>query len=102
MLDAYCGCGTTVAVAQRLNRNWIGIDITYQSISLILKRLQDRYPADWPAIEADILLDGVPRDLASARRARQSQGRQDPQGVREMGGAHLLEQPGAHQREEGR
>ena len=44
----------------------IGIDITYQSISLILKRLEDKYPADWPAIEADILLDGVPRDLASA------------------------------------
>ncbi|WP_374944352.1 DNA methyltransferase [Sphingomonas sp.] len=66
ILDAYCGCGTTVAVAQRLNRNWIGIDITYQSISLILKRLEDKYPADWPAIEAGILLDGVPRDLASA------------------------------------
>ena len=66
VLDAYCGCGTTVAVAQRLNRRWIGIDITYQSISLILKRLQDRYPADWPAIEAKIKLDGVPRDLESA------------------------------------
>lgn len=66
VLDAYCGCGTTVAVAQRLNRRWIGIDITYQSISLILKRLQDKYPADWPQIEADILLDGVPKDIDSA------------------------------------
>ena len=66
ILDAYCGCGTTVAVAQRLGRQWIGIDITYQSISLILKRLEDKYPAEWPAIEAEILLDGVPRDLASA------------------------------------
>ncbi len=43
VLDAYCGCGTTVAVAQRLNRQWIGIDITYQSISLILKRLEDSF-----------------------------------------------------------
>jgi hypothetical protein len=67
VLDAYCGCGITVAVAHRLNRRWIGIDITYQSISLILKRLQDRYRDTWPQIEADILLDGVPRDLASAR-----------------------------------
>lgn len=66
VLDAYCGCGTTVAVAQRLNRRWIGIDITYQSISLILKRLADRYPDEWPAIEANIRLDGVPRDLDSA------------------------------------
>lgn len=66
VLDAYCGCGTTVAVAQHLKRRWIGIDITYQSISLILKRLQDRYPDEWPAIEANLKLDGVPRDLESA------------------------------------
>ncbi len=66
ILDAYCGCGTTVAVAQRLNRRWIGIDITYQSIALILKRLEDSYPANWAAIEANIILDGVPKDLASA------------------------------------
>lgn len=66
VLDAYCGCGTTVAVAQRLNRRWIGIDITYQSIALILKRLADRYPEAWPEIEANIKLDGVPRDLQSA------------------------------------
>ena len=67
ILDAYCGCGTTVAVAQRLNRRWVGIDVTYQSISLILKRLADRYKDDWPAIEANIKLDGVPRDMDSAR-----------------------------------
>ena len=66
VLDAYCGCGTTVAVAQRLKRRWIGIDITYQSISLILKRLKDQYPEQWAAVEASIQLDGVPRDIASA------------------------------------
>jgi len=66
VLDAYCGCGTTIAVAQRLKRRWIGIDITYQSISLILKRLQDQYPDQWPTVEADIQLDGVPRDMKSA------------------------------------
>lgn len=67
VLDAYCGCGTTVSVAQRLKRRWVGIDITFQSISLILKRLEDRYPTEWPAIEASIVLDGVPRDMASAK-----------------------------------
>ena len=66
VLDAYCGCGTTVAVAERLNRHWIGIDITYQSISLILKRLEDRYPDQWPEIEKNLKLDGLPRDLDSA------------------------------------
>ena len=45
---------------------WIGIDITYQSISLILKRLADKYPEQWPDIESNIKLDGVPRDIASA------------------------------------
>lgn len=62
VLDAYCGSGTTIAVAQRLGRYWIGIDITYQSIALILKRLEDSYPGDWPEIKASILLDGVPLD----------------------------------------
>ena len=67
VLDAYCGCGTTVAVAQRLGRRWIGIDITYQSIGLILKRLEDNYPgAEWENLSAQILLDGIPRDMAAA------------------------------------
>ena len=64
VLDAYCGCGTTVAVAQRLRRNWIGIDITYQSIAVILKRLEDSFGAD---VLNTVTLDGIPRDLDSAR-----------------------------------
>ena len=28
MLDPFCGCGTTIAAAQKLKRHWIGIDIT--------------------------------------------------------------------------
>ncbi len=63
VLDAYCGCGTTVAVAQRLNRQWIGIDITYQSIALILKRLEDTYGK--PVADA-VKLNGVPKDVAAA------------------------------------
>src|SRR5208283_4429924 len=43
ILDPFSGCGTSVAVAERLNRQWIGIDITYQSISLMLKRLEDSF-----------------------------------------------------------
>lgn len=67
VLDAYCGCGTTVAVAQKLKRRWIGIDITYQSISLILKRLKDTYVGDlWSSIDQTLLIDGVPKDKDSA------------------------------------
>ena len=63
VLDAYCGCGTTVAVSHRLNRQWIGIDITYQSISLILKRLEDSFGK---GIIDDITLNGIPKDMKSA------------------------------------
>jgi DNA modification methylase len=63
VLDAYCGCGTTIAVAQRLNRNWIGIDITYQSISLIIKRLEDSFGK---TILENISLSGIPEDFESA------------------------------------
>ena len=67
VLDAYCGCGTTVAVAQKLKRRWIGIDITYQSISLILKRLKDAHRGEqWTAIDQSLLIDGVPKDRDSA------------------------------------
>ncbi len=45
VLDPFCGCGTTVAVAQRLNRRWIGIDITHLAIHLIRRRLRDAFGA---------------------------------------------------------
>ena len=38
VLDPFCGCGTTIAAAQKLGRKWIGIDITHLSISLIKHR----------------------------------------------------------------
>lgn len=64
ILDAYCGCGTTVAVAERLARRWVGIDITYQSISLILKRLEDTYGET--AIKR-VDLKGIPNTLQTAQ-----------------------------------
>ena len=63
VLDAFCGCGTTVAVAERLKRKWIGIDITYQSIALILKRLEDTFGK---SSLASVKVDGIPRDMRSA------------------------------------
>jgi site-specific DNA-methyltransferase (adenine-specific) len=64
VLDAFCGCGTTVDAAQSLNRKWIGIDITYQSVSLILKRLTDRYGKK---IMNKIALSGIPQDIEAAK-----------------------------------
>ena len=38
VLDCFCGSGTTLAVADRLGRNWIGVDKSPQAISTTLKR----------------------------------------------------------------
>ncbi len=46
VLDPFCGCGTAIAVAQRLNRKWIGIDITHLAIGLIKSRLRDAFGDD--------------------------------------------------------
>jgi len=43
VMDPFCGCGTTVAAAQKLKRTWIGIDITHLAITLIKKRLLDAF-----------------------------------------------------------
>jgi DNA modification methylase len=43
VLDPFCGCGTTISVAQNLGRRWIGIDITHLAITLIKSRLEAAY-----------------------------------------------------------
>ena len=45
VLDPFCGCGTAVHAAQKLNRQWIGIDITVLAINLIETRLKNAFPA---------------------------------------------------------
>jgi DNA modification methylase len=66
VLDPFCGCGTTVQVAQRLNRRWIGIDITHLAVSLIKTRLADSFPNLNPSIQSTYEVVGEPRDIAGA------------------------------------
>jgi len=54
---------TTVAVAQKIDRNWIGIDITYHAIATILARLEDKFGK---VVADSVVLDGIPKDLKSA------------------------------------
>jgi site-specific DNA-methyltransferase (adenine-specific) len=61
VLDPFCGCGTTVAAAEKLGRRWIGIDITHLSIALQKYRLKEMFP------EAKFRVVGEPQDLAGAR-----------------------------------
>lgn len=41
IMDAFCGGGTTIAVADRLERKWIGIDQSVQAIKVTDARLQN-------------------------------------------------------------
>lgn len=67
--DFFCGCGTTIAAAQKLNRKWLGADISHLAIRLIKKRLVDTYGM---GIEHNIKMHGLPRDVASARELAQN------------------------------
>jgi DNA modification methylase len=40
VLDPFCGCGTTIAVAQRLGRKWIGIDVSPSACKLMKNRVE--------------------------------------------------------------
>jgi site-specific DNA-methyltransferase (adenine-specific) len=62
VLDPFCGCGTAIAVAERLKRRWIGIDITYLAINLVQRRLRDHHPTDLSPYE----IVGAPTDMQGA------------------------------------
>ncbi len=66
VLDPFCGCGTAVHAAEKLKRNWIGIDITHLAISLIEKRLKDAFPAIRSGTSA-FQVHGTPKDLGGAQ-----------------------------------
>jgi site-specific DNA-methyltransferase (adenine-specific) len=61
VLDAFAGCGTTVAAAQKLGRRWIGIDITHLSIALLKYRLKEMFP------DAAFKVIGEPEDVGAAQ-----------------------------------
>jgi DNA modification methylase len=69
VLDPFCGCGTTIAAAQKLGRAWIGIDITHLAINLMKTRLADAFG---PA--ASYKVTGEPESLPDARQLAE----QDP------------------------
>ena len=62
VLDPFCGCGTAIAAAERLNRRWIGIDVTHIAITLIRHRLRDSFGEE---LRPYAVL-GDPKDLPSA------------------------------------
>jgi site-specific DNA-methyltransferase (adenine-specific) len=67
VLDPFCGCGTALVAAQKLERRWIGIDITYLSIAVMRARLRDSFPS---LVEIPVI--GTPTEVAGARMLAQA------------------------------
>ncbi len=63
VLDPFCGCGTAIAAAQKLGRQWIGIDITHLSVALMKYRLRDMFDLK-PGVDYRVV--GEPQDLGGA------------------------------------
>ena len=61
VLDPFCGCGTAIAAAQKLERKWMGIDITLLSMTLQKQRLKTMFPG----IKFDVV--GEPNSLEGAK-----------------------------------
>ena len=64
VLDPFCGCGTAVAAAQKLDRQWLGIDVTHLAVALMKSRLKDMFNLD-PGVDYSVV--GEPQDVGSAR-----------------------------------
>ena len=60
VLDPFCGCGTAVHAAQKLGRQWLGIDVTHLAIGLIEKRMSEAFP------NIAFEVKGRPQSLAAA------------------------------------
>ena len=63
VLDPFCGCGTAVAVAERLKRRWVGVDVTHLAVSLMKYRLHDSFRSEL----SEYSVVGLPQDVESAR-----------------------------------
>jgi DNA methylase/Restriction endonuclease len=87
VLDPFCGCGTTIAAAEKLNRQWIGIDVSPQAIEVMKLRLGK--------LGATPKIIGVPTSVADLRQlgpfefqhwiVQRVMGTQSPRKVADMG-----------------
>jgi site-specific DNA-methyltransferase (adenine-specific) len=65
VLDPFCGCGTALVAAERMNRKWIGIDVTYLAINEVIYRLNTERVEGKPL---DFQLVGSPTDALGAQK----------------------------------
>jgi len=60
VLDPFCGCGTTIAVAQQLGRKWIGIDVSQKAVGIMKARVD--------GLGANAKVIGLPQSLADLKK----------------------------------
>ena len=72
VLDPFCGCGTTIHAAQKLQRTWLGMDITHLAIALIKNRLKDAFALEK---QHGYTVIGEPEDLQGAQHLAEEVGR---------------------------
>ena len=64
VLDPFCGCGTAIAAAENLKRNWIGVDVTHLAVALMKSRLKTAFDLN-PGADYEVV--GEPADVGSAQ-----------------------------------
>lgn len=84
VLDPFCGCGTAIAAAEKLGRKWIGIDVTFIAIDLMVKRMKEHFELERDK-DYDVL--GDPYDAHSAGKLFQQSPKEfEMWAVRKVGG----------------
>ena len=58
--DFFCGCGTTITVAERLKRQWVGVDISHLAVKLMANRLINAFGKD---VKTTFEIFGFPKDI---------------------------------------
>ena len=62
VLDPFCGCGTTLMAAEKQDRQWIGIDLTYLATGAVKMQIEKFFPN----LRDNVIVTGTPEDADTA------------------------------------
>ena len=82
ILDPFCGCGTTLMAAEKEERRWIGIDLTYLSTGAVKLQIEKFFPH----LRNEITTTGTPENTERALKLAHT----DPQAFEEWCVTHVL------------